>query len=600
MDNTETTSLRISVLAVIVFCSVSLLIAHLANLQIFNRKHFEALAQENRIRLVTEPAPRGQLLDRNKNVLAKVKFSYNASVFKEDIKAHQGELEKFKEYFAPYLMYPAFDVKQAEEYPLNPVPLAENLDILALTQIKENLEFSFLVIQKIPERTYPHGNTGSHFIGTMGEISAEKLKSLKKLGYKSGDKIGLSGIEAYYDHVLRGKEGGRQIEVDAHGTYIKTLGFQTPAAGKNLVLSVDKNLQKLCETLLSGKKGSIVVLNPKNDEILALASSPSFSPEDFASGLTKEKWRAIAGNTDNPLLNRALSGAYPPGSIFKLITALAALEEGIVSPSSTFYCPGTYKLGNHTFRCWKRSGHGHIDFIHGIAQSCDVVFYTLAHKLGIEKLSYYAKLFGIGQETGIDIPGERSGTLPSPGWKKKRFRDPWFPGDTVNMGIGQGFLQTTPLQMARMVSFFASRGQLGKPHFLMGFINSPSPPIQLAPHPPTPQNLSFKQTNIHIVIEGMAESVHHGTGARAYVSGCEGAGKTGTAEDPPRKKPHAWFVGFAPINNPKVAVSVFIEGGGKGGETAAPMAKKIFEWACGLKSEKKDKKKSLAKPPKNM
>lgn len=591
MDTTEITSLRISVLAVFVFCSISILMAHLASIQIVHRKQFEELARENMTRLVPDPPPRGQLMDRNKHLLAKVKFSYSVSVFKEDVETHTDDIKAFVRGFAPFLVDPEFNAEKADAFPLNPIPLAENLDMKALTQIKENLRFSFLIIQKIPQRTYPHGNTGSHLMGTMGEIPPQKLKELKKYGYRMGDKIGLSGIESYYDKLLKGKEGGRQIEVDAHGTYIKTLNYDPPVSGKNLVLSVDKKLQKIVEAALAGKKGAIVALNPKNYEILALASSPSYFPEDFASGLTKEKWRAIAENPNYPLLNRAVSGAYPPGSVFKLITAIAALEEGIVSPTSTFFCSGQYKLGNRTFRCWRRSGHGHIDFMNGITQSCDIVFYTLAKKLGIKKLEYYAGLFGIGEKTGVDMPGEKTGLLPSPEWKKKRFRDPWFPGDTVNMGIGQGFLQITPLQMAKVVTFFASDGFLGKPHFLTG-TESPTHTVETLPAPST-NSLPFKKRNIHIVIRGMEETVKHGTGSRAYISGCEAAGKTGTAEDPPRKKPHAWFVGFAPVGNPKVSVSIFIEGGGHGGEAAAPLAKKIFAWACGIDLDKKQP----AKPP---
>lgn len=596
MDPTETTSLRITVLAVFVFCSISILTAYLASLQIIHKQYFDDLALENRTRLVPDPPPRGQLLDRNKNMLAKVKFSYNVSVFKEDVETHKSDIRTFLQSFSAYLSNTDFNIEKAEEFPVNPVPLAQDLDMKALTQIKENLHFSFLVIQRIPQRTYPHGSTASHLLGTMGEIPANKLKYLKEHGYRMGDKIGLSGIEAYYDRLLKGKEGGRQVEVDARGTYIKTLSYRPPVSGKNLMLSVDKKLQKIVEAALAGKKGAIVVLDPKTYRILALASSPSYSPEDFASGLTQQKWRAIAENPGNPLLNRAVSGAYPPGSVFKLVTAIAALEEGIVSPGSIFYCPGGYKLGNRTFRCWKRSGHGHIDFIHGIAQSCDVVFYTLAEKLGVEKLEHYAKLMGIGQKTGVDLPGEKTGLLPSPAWKKKRFRDPWFPGDTANMGIGQGFLQTTPLQMAKIVAFYASGGFLGTPHFLVGAVSSSSHSIEKLSSFPL-SSAPFNQKNIHIVIRGMEEVVKHGTGGRAYIPECEGAGKTGTAEDPPRKKPHAWFVGFAPVNNPKVAVSVFIESGGKGSEAAAPLAKKVFAWACGISLDKKEKQalKPLAK-----
>lgn len=575
MNDERTHSLRMSVLAVFVFCSIGILMASLANIQIYHGAHFDALARENRIRLVTEPAPRGQILDRNKKVLAKVKFSYTASVFKEDIRSHREQIQFFLHEYSPYLTDADFTLNDAEKYPLNPVPLAENLDIRAITLIKENLKLSFLHIQKIPRRTYPLGNMGGHFLGTVGEISADKLKSLKKQGYKSGDIIGHSGIEAYYDRQLQGKKGGRQIEVDAYGSYIKSIGFLPPVAGKSIVLGIDADLQQLVESLLKNKKGAIVVLEPDTMEVLALASSPSYSPEDFSSGITPEKWRAILGNKDKPLLNRALSGAYPPGSVFKLITATAALEEGIVSPHSLFYCPGAYKLGNRTFRCWQRSGHGQINFMQGIEKSCDVVFYTIARKMGIQKLHDYAGLFGIGEKTGVDAPGEKPGLLPSPAWKKKRFRDPWYPGDTVNMGIGQGFLQTTPIQMARMTALFANGGKNIAPHFAHGYFKPPDGGAESLPVNPK---------NINIVAQGLIAVVRHGTGARAYIPGCEAAGKTGTAEDPPRRKPHAWFVGYAPIHNPKVAVSIFLEGGGRGGEMAAPLAKEIFKWACGMRT----------------
>ncbi|MGB9797925.1 MAG: penicillin-binding protein 2, partial [bacterium] len=403
--------------------------------------------------------------------------------------------------------------------------------------------------------------------GYVGEISAEELKKWRENGYQMGDMVGKTGIERLWESKLKGEKGGQRMEVDARGQVHRLLERIEPKPGEEIRLTIDLNIQRAAEEALKGKRGAVVAMNPQTGEILALASSPSFDPNLFASPRGKEKERlALFNDKRHPFLNRAISGVYPPGSIFKLITATAGLEEGKISPYIVINCPGGLRVGKRFFRCWRT--HGPVNFVSAIEQSCDTYFYRLGLLIGPQKLAEWARKFGLGERTGIILPGEAKGFIADEEWKKQKLGEIWYPGDTANMAVGQGFTQMTPIQACRMVSVFANGGYLVKPIIMLGEKEEKVP-------------LGISASTLELVRKGMEEAVmgSSGTGKLARINGIRIAGKTGSAQDPPRKRTHAWFVCFAPVENPRVAVSVVVEEGGMGGSVAAPIAKKVLEAA---------------------
>jgi penicillin-binding protein 2 len=417
--------------------------------------------------------------------------------------------------------------------------------------------------------------------------------------YEQGDMIGKNGLEKIYESNLKGKKGFKEIEVDASGRELKTLRKLSPKAGNSLVLTLDSRVQKKLEKLMdevSGKspvEGSVVVMKVQSGEIIAMVSKPSFDPNFFATGVSRKKWNNLVRDEKNPLQNRAVNGQYPPASTYKLVTAYAALSEKVVEPESTIFCPGYFRLGKRNYRCWKKKGHGNMNLHDALVQSCDVYFYTLGHRLGIDNLAKYANRLGLGELTGIELQGEKPGLVPSRQWKKRFKNEPWFPGETISASIGQGYNLVTPLQSARMISTIASGGILIRPYLVKKIEDSDGKLIQEF-FPVVNRNIGIDPEVLKHLKEGLRGVVHeaHGTGHRARLKNVTVSGKTGTAQvvgmkasdeiDPEEEIPysfrdHAWFVAFAPYEKPEVAVSVIIEHGGHGGTTAAPIARKILE-----------------------
>ncbi|MGB9811925.1 MAG: penicillin-binding transpeptidase domain-containing protein, partial [Dictyoglomus turgidum] len=345
--------------------------------------------------------------------------------------------------------------------------------------------------------------------------------------------------------------------------------------GRSIVSTIDIELQKVAEEALGEEKGVVIVSNPWTGEILALVSHPSFDPNKFIEGFTKKEWEELIKNPDNPLNNRAISSLYPPGSIFKLVVALSALENNKVSSEDRFYCPGEYKIGKYTFRCWKKGGHGHLDFIEGIAQSCNVVFFNVGLRIGDKSIEDYAKRFFLDSKTGIDIPGELKGFIPSREWKMERLREPWYPGDTLNLSIGQGYILVTPMEIHAMMSMIATEGILYKPHLVSKIIGMDGKEEVI--NPEVVGKVSISQNSWAVLKKGMKKVVDEGTGLATRIPGVNISGKTGTAENP-HGESHAWFSCFFPSENPQYVVTVFVEHGKSGGGRAAPIAKKVIEY----------------------
>jgi len=531
------------------------------------------LSQRNYLKSMVLPAPRGLIYDRNNNVLAENKIVYSVYLIppykfdKEKVKnlaeilgLKMEDLQKIYSKISPYM--PAYLLKR-KLTPKEIILLEVSRDYLPSFTI--NMEF---------DRFYPYGSIASHIIGYMGEVSKDELEN-EELDYSLGEKSGKYGLEASYEKILRGKKGFRGISLYAYREKKIITAQKDPIPGRSIVSTIDIELQKVAEEALGEEKGVVIVSNPWTGEILALVSHPSFDPNKFIEGFTKKEWEELIKNPDNPLNNRAISSLYPPGSIFKLVVALSALENNKVSSEDRFYCPGEYKIGKYTFRCWKKGGHGHLDFIEGIAQSCNVVFFNVGLRIGDKSIEDYAKRFFLDSKTGIDIPGELKGFIPSREWKMERLREPWYPGDTLNLSIGQGYILVTPMEIHAMMSMIATEGILYKPHLVSKIIGMDGKEEVI--NPEVVGKVSISQNSWAVLKKGMKKVVDEGTGLATRIPGVNISGKTGTAENP-HGESHAWFSCFFPSENPQYVVTVFVEHGKSGGGRAAPIAKKVIEY----------------------
>jgi len=566
MKNHEIFLKRITEIAIL------LIILRLFYLQIYKGDFYQDLAQRNYMKSVILPAPRGIIYDRNGVILAENKIKYSLYLIppykyeKEKvrrlsniIKMKEEDIEKL--YKKISLFYPA-------------VILKNNLDIKEILLLEENRDDLPLFSINIEfERYYPFGTLASHVIGYMGEVSKEELED-EECDYSLGEKSGKYGVESFYEKYLRGKKGFRGILLHASNTEKVTVGQKDPEPGKSLILSLDLNLQKIVEEALGEERGCVIVSRADTGEILSMASHPAFDPNKFITGFTKDEWNNLINDINKPLNNKAISALYPPGSIFKLIVALSALENKRISPNDTFYCSGEFHLGGYSYKCWKKGGHGRINFIDGIAQSCNIVFYNVGLKVGEDQIFKYAKDFMLDSKVGIDLPGEVKGFIPSKEWKEKTFKEPWYPGDTVNLSIGQGFVLVTPLEIHAMMSMIATEGILVKPHVVKGIVTESG--IEEV-KPEVIKEVKINKANWEILKEGMKKVVEEGTGIAVKFPGVEIFGKTGTAENP-HGESHAWFSSYFRINNVPYVVTVFVEHGKSGGGRAAPIARKIIEY----------------------
>jgi penicillin-binding protein 2 len=453
------------------------------------------------------------------------------------------------------------------------------------------LDLPGVTLRVRPRRSYADGPMAAHVLGYLGEINQRQLKTLKERGYVVGDEIGQYGLERRWEELLRGQSGGQQVEVDALGRRMRVLHEVTDVPGYTVHLTLDRELQATAYEALKGKEGTLVAIDVNSGAILALASTPAFDPNIFARGIKSEEWNGLIKDQLRPLSNRATQGQYPPGSTFKIIMAIAGLEEGVVQPESYIQDPGFFFFGNRQFRDWKKGGHGAVNLHKAIVESCDTYFYQLGPKLGVDRIAKWARAFGLGQKTGIALDDEKSGTIPDTEWKRKRYRQPWFPGETVSVAIGQGYVTVTPLQLANMMAAVANGGKLYRP-YLVSKVESLDGATVRDYGPELIRTIEMKPDTIARVQRALADVVQGpgGTGGAARSSVVQIAGKTGTAQVIEMKggyvktehlsyfnRDHAWFVSFAPVEKPQVAIAVLVEHGGHGGEAAAPMAKKVFE-----------------------
>ncbi|MEK6728149.1 MAG: penicillin-binding protein 2 [Candidatus Omnitrophota bacterium] len=561
---------RIKIINILVTCAFLVLIFGLIYLEVIQGKKYRVLSNKNCIRLLPQSGARGKILDRYGNVIADSKLSYDVMISPQGsanreealmgvshvLKISQNDLrEKIKKDYVSMSL---------------PVVIARNIDIkkaIALEELKPDL--AGVIIQLKPQRRYPYNSLAAHVIGYLNEIDRWRLTRLADYGYKTKDIVGFGGVEEKYDYFLRQEEGGLSVEVDHRGRFMRVLGFKPPKNGKDIQLTLSLKIQRIVESYLADRKGSVIIMDPYTGEILAMASSPVFNPSVFVD----RKGYSIAGifnNRDAPLINRSISGTFPPASVFKVIPAVAGLETKKISLSKTFVCTGSTLIGRREFNCWSK--HGEENIIQAIAHSCDTFFYKTGLLLGPLAIHDYALKFGLSKSTSFELPYESGGFIPSPLWKKvNRFQN-WYEGDTANLVIGQGDCLVTPLQMARMMAVFANKGYLVTPYIVKAIGGK-----DISIYQKKFSRLDLKDSTIENIRIGLKEAVSLSTGTGNVLSGLSVsvAGKTGTAQAPPGLS-HAWFVGFFPFKNPKYVICVFLERAGPG-YLSCVLAKQIIE-----------------------
>lgn len=565
---------RLFILGVVALLLLAAVAVRLVFLQHLRYQDFVLQSQDNRLRIIPVPAHRGVIFDRKGRVLATDRRSYTVSLY--PMKLQPAQIKVVARQLGVLLSMPAAAieerVRRAGIDSPYPVRLKHNITEAELAAVMENSwELPGVSVDPDVSRLYPRRDLLSHVLGYTGEVTEAELAAADG-GLKPGDLVGKTGIEKSYDRLLRGQPGGQFVEVDARGRPRRIIQRTLPQRGKDLVLTIDADIQAAAARALAGRRGAIVVLAPFSGEVLAMASKPDYDPNLFSRPIRPEDWRAVQAR-DHPFMNRAVT-AYPPGSIFKIVTTAAAMDGGHVSESTIFHSTGSYKVGNRVFN--DHGAYGLVNIIDALVHSVDTVYYELAVKMGRKPIDRYAALFDLGQATGIDLPGESPGTIPSRAWKKRHFREDWYTGDTVNMSIGQGYVQVTPLQAASMVATVANGGRVLRPHLVKRITGLDGKPLkQVAPE--LVHRVPFLPETLHTLRLGLRLVMTRGTATRANSPRITMAGKTGTAEDPPRRKPHAWFVCYAPIEKPRYAVAVFLEQGDQGGRNAAPLARQVLE-----------------------
>ncbi len=571
---------RVTLLHVLV---CMLLLAYLLSfwyLQVVRGDEYVVLAENNRLRKIPIPPTRGVIFDRHREVIASTRPSMNLVLRREGLAGVESQLRRIESVLGiPYDSLRARLDQMKDRPTYEPLPIKEDVGLQDLARVESRREwFPSVEVEQMVRRDYPDRGAVAHAVGYVGEVGESQLSAQSPdAALELGDIVGKSGVEKSYDDLLRGRRGWKLVTVNSFGRQLGEAGpGRDPEDGRGIQLTLDLRLQDTLSRALGEETGAGVFLDPWTGEVLALASSPAFDPNVFASHVTPEIWRSLTHDPGKPLQDRAIGSFYAPGSTFKVIMSIAGLESGVITPSTILHCGGSINMYGRPFLCWKKGGHGAVDVHRALVQSCNVFFYQVGRMAGIETIAKYANMLGIGRVTGIDLPGEGRGVLPSPEWKKKTRGEPWYAGETISVSIGQGILGVTAAQMATMMSGVAT-GKLPRPHLLM--TDKPSEPV----------TLPISAGTLALVRAALQDVVEEGTGRRASLGRISVAGKTGTAQVykksagidadklPKDERDHAWFVGYAPADRPEIAFAVVVEHGGHGGTTAAPIAKQVLE-----------------------
>lgn len=592
---------RLGVAVALILICFGALISRFVFLQTIKYDYFQTLAESNRISLVPIVPNRGLILDRNGEILAHNFFVYTLEITPskvDNVDQVIAEISKIVEVSSSDRK--RFNKLRAQSHNFESVPIRTHLNEIEAARFAVNhYRFPGVEIKSRLFRHYPLGTLGAHMLGYIGRINDKDLDALAKSedisNYKGSDHIGKSGVEQYYEKELHGITGFQQVEIDADGHAVRVLSSTAPIPGNNLTLTVDSKLQRIAEDAFGEHRGALVAINPKNGEVLAYVSQPTFDPNLFVDGIDSDNWKMLNDSIDKPLINRPIRGIYPPGSTFKPFVAMAGLEAGKRHPPYTISDPGYYLLPGspHRYRDWKPSGHGSVDIQKAITVSCDTFFYGLALDLGIDKLTSFVRHFGFGKKTGIDLIGEIGGLLPTPEWKWRRWKQKWFPGETVIVGIGQGYTLVTPMQLAHATSVLANNGVAIKPHLVQSIKKNNSETITLTQITKV-DTVPLEVNHIEIVRAGMMGVTQPGGTAASVGAGSTYniAAKTGTAQVvgikqnekynakniDERHRDHALFIAYAPAENPTIALAIIVENGGHGGSVAGPIARKVMDY----------------------
>ncbi len=585
---------RLRIIIILVVAALSILLIRLWYLQVIKGDELRQRSENNAVRFRKIQPLRGLIMDRNGDVIVDNRPSFDVLYMPTKGVDHDLLIQKMKNVYKTR----SFEFSSDQPFPKTlksylPVRLEKNVSMDKVALVETNaLDLPGVYVDVTPVRLYLDGEIIAPIIGYTGEISKEELEKAEE-EYSPGDIIGKYGIEKVLDSYIRGEHGNELVEVNVYGKVIKNLGRIDPVSGANVVMTVDARLQRTAWEAFEGRAGAAVAMDPRNGSILAMVSSPSFDPNLFNSGIARDEWDKLQKNPLNPLSNRAISGQYPPGSTYKMIVAAAALEEGIITPETRIHCNGSFELGNRRYRCWKKEGHGSVNLHQALVGSCDVYFYTVGKMLGVDKIAHYAKMFGLGDATGIELSHERRGLVPTRDWKLARMKEPWQLGETISISIGQGFNLTTPIQLVQAYSALANGGTLWRPRLVER--------IELSDRSVVKQYASEKKGKLKLSPQTMAilskalwgvVNEPGGTGAQAKRPNADVCGKTGTSQvialpqsDAARRmkkiaaihRDHALFVCYAPMKNPEIAIAVVVENaGGGGGAIAAPIARKIL------------------------
>jgi penicillin-binding protein 2 len=591
---------RLTIALSVALLGFLVLLARLWDLQILRGDEMRTLSENNRIRLHRTQATRGTVVDRAGRVLIDSRPSFDAVMVPEDSPNVELTIENLSQFLAQSAAeMHALLTQMSARPPFEEITVKRDLNWEEVVALETHqLDLPGVSLRITPRRSYPLGAQLSHLLGYVGEASPQDL--LDDPRDRMGDLVGKSGLEKRWERYLRGIDGGQQVEVDAVGRKLRVLREVEEVPGDIVKLTIDLDLQETAAKALGERDGAVVALDPNTGAILAMVNSPGFDPNVFARGVHTDEWHTLVKDKHHPLNNRSTQGQYPPGSTFKIIVATAALEEGVINPFTRIHCGGGLQFGNHYFRCWKKGGHGAMNLHEAIVQSCDVFFYQVAQRLGIDTIAQYARAFGLGIPTGIGLDHEKAGTIPDTAWKRNRFKQPWFAGETLSAAIGQGYVTATPLQMANMIAT-AAVGKRFRPHF----IHQVETPEGEVVHTETPEEigvLKVRPTTLMQVREALRDVVNseRGTGKKARLKDVEVAGKTGTSQVvklgqtrlkasqvPWQQRDHAWFVAYAPADAPEIAVVALVEhADGGGGAVAAPVVHEVMARYFELKKQR--------------
>jgi len=580
---------RLYYLSIAAAALFAIILTRLWFLQFIDVDRLKKMSENNRLRFIPVAASRGALLDRNGKVIVNNTPSFSLAVIPNEVADKEYLLDNVARILnmdRGELLTKWEKGKGRAKY--FPTVLASGISRDQVEYFEENsLRLNGLEIEVKPVREYPEVTLASHLLGYIAEVSENELAMQEFANYNSGDYVGKNGIERSYEKYLHGADGGRQIEVDARGRYLRTLSETLPVPGQSLMLTIDIDLQRATERALGDKAAAVVALDVNSGEILSFASSPGFDPALFTRRMPPEQWKAYLEDKRRPLENKALKGQYPPGSTFKVITALAGLAEGLIDERTSVNCNGEYKLGNRIFHCWNRKGHGNVNLRGALKASCDVYFYQLGERLGVDRIALYARKFGFGEPLGVGLENEKSGFVPTTAWKEKKTGTKWFTGETLSVSIGQGYLTATPLQLAAMTAGLATNGKIFRPHLVKKIMDREGKTVQEFSSELF-KNIDLKPEYYRLVKEGLLAVVNEpgGTGAAARLYEVKVAGKTGTSQVVKLKekksaaayehRDHALFVAFAPYDKPEIVVAVVVEHGEHGGGAAAPVAGQVL------------------------